>query len=399
MFFDPLAPMPQDPILSLTEQFRADPDPDKLDLGVGVYTDEAGNTPVLPSVLEGERRVLAHQQSKKYVGIAGDRGFCDLHQVLTFGADHPARRDGRIVTIQTPGGSGGLRVAAELIGRAREGATVWVSDPTWANHMPLLGAAGLALRSYPYYDAARRRLDFEGMLNALSGAGRGDVVLLHGCCHNPTGEDLDAAQWAQIGDLMAARDLLPFVDLAYQGFGEGVEADVAGLRGLASRVPELVAVSSCSKNFSLYRERAGSLSVVCAGRREADVVASNLSAVARSMYSMPPHHGAGIVAEVLGDPALSEQWHGEVQAVCERIQQLRSALVAALHERMPSRDFSFLARQRGMFSLLGIPGEAIERLRADFHVYVVGSSRVNIAGLATRTINRFADALAAVLDS
>lgn len=397
MLFDTLEPTPQDPILSLMEQFQADPHPDKLDLGIGVYTDESGHTPIMPSVLEGERRVLAAQTTKKYVGITGDPSFCELHQQLTFGADHPARVAGRIRTIQTPGGSGGLRVAAELLLRVREQPTVWVSDPTWANHIPLLGSVGLELKPYPYYDRQHSRLDFGAMMDALEQTRPGDVLLLHGCCHNPTGEDPDDQQWEAIAELVERRELLPFVDLAYQGFARHVETDVAGLRMLAERVPEMLVVNSCSKNFSLYRERTGSLSSVCVDSARADVVESNMAGVARSMYSMPPHHGAGIVAEVLGDPGLNAQWRTEVQTVCDRVQSLRNALVEALATRLPGRDFAFLARQRGMFSLLGIAPAAIERLRDEYHIYVVGSGRANMAGLNTRSVPYLADALAAVL--
>ncbi len=282
--------------------------------------------------------------------------------------------------------------------RARETPpTVWVSDPTWANHIPLLGSVGIKLERYPYYDADAHRVDFEAMLATLERVPAGDVVLLHGCCHNPTGADLDEAQWRAITELLVDRGVLPFVDLAYQGFARDVEGDVAGLRHMAERVPELMVVNSCSKNFSLYRERTGSLTVLSQNAASAEVVASNMSAVARSMYSMPPHHGAGIVAEVLGDAELNRQWRDEVLAVCNRVRALRASLVTALAERLPGHDFSFLAEQRGMFSLLGVAPAAIEALRERFHVYVVGSGRLNVAGLSNRTIPHFADALAAVL--
>jgi aspartate aminotransferase len=352
----------------------------------------------MASVLEGERRAIASQTSKKYVGIAGDPTFCDLHQVLTFGDEHPARQDRRIRTIQTPGGSGGLRVAAELLSRVRPGQTVWVSEPTWPNHIPLLGAAGLKLERYPYYDTVRRQLDADGMLTTLiERACAGDVVLLHGCCHNPTGEDLGPAEWSALADLCSERQLLPFVDLAYQGFGRDLDADVAGLRLLAGKLPEMLVVNSCSKNFSLYRDRVGSLSAVCANAGNADTVASHMSSVARGMYSMPPHHGAGIVAEVLGDPALADRWRGELAAVCGRVRSLRRTLADALAQRLPDHDFGFLTRQQGMFSLLGVDASTIERLRVEHHVYVVGSGRINLAGLGEANVGFFADALSAAL--
>lgn len=394
MLFDALSPAPPDAILALMELYRADSSPDKLDLGIGVYTNEAGVTPVFASVLEGERRVLAAQTTKSYVGIAGDPRFCDLHQALTFGAGHPARRDGRIRTLQSPGGSGGLRVAAELTARARPDATVWVSTPTWANHIPLLKAAGLALSQYAYYDPKAKAVAFDAMRTDLERAAPGDLVLLHGCCHNPTGADLDVDQWAALGELMLQRNLVPFVDCAYQGFGRDVDGDVAGLRALAERAPEMLVVSSCSKNFSLYRERTGSVSVIAATPAAADVVASNMSAVARSNYSMPPHHGAAIVAEVLADADLQAQWRSELRAVCERVTGLRRSLADALSTRLPGHDFSYLTRQQGMFSLLGVPAPVIERLRDVHHIYVVGSGRINMAGLASNRIGYLADAVA-----
>ncbi len=399
MMFDALTPNPPDPILALMERYRADSHPHKLDLGIGVYTDEHGVTPVFPSVLEGEKRVLAKQTTKTYVGIAGDPTFCDLHQALTFGEDHPARRDGRLRTIQTPGGSGGLRVAAELLNRAAHPPTVWLSTPTWANHVPLLSSVGVQLRKYRYYDETSHGVDFEGMLEDLEEAKAGDLLLLHGCCHNPTGADLTPAQWEQLTDLALARDLVPFVDLAYQGFGRDVDGDVVGVRAMAARVPEMLVVASCSKTFSLYRERTGSLTVVSRDSATADVVASNMSAVARSMYSMPPHHGAGIVAEVLVDEQLQSQWRGELSAVCERVAGLRSTLADALNKHIPGRDFGFLTQQTGMFSLLGVPRPVIDRLIEQHHIYIVGSGRMNMAGLPAQRVDELAAAVAESIEA
>ncbi|MEO0422205.1 MAG: amino acid aminotransferase [Pseudomonadota bacterium] len=399
MMFDALTPNPPDPILALMERYRADTSPQKLDLGIGVYTDEHGVTPVFPSVLEGERRVLAKQTTKTYVGIAGDPQFCDLHQALTFGEDHPARRDGRLRTIQTPGGSGGLRVAAELLNRAAKPPTVWVSTPTWANHVPLLSSVGVQLKKYRYYDETTHAVNIEGMLEDIAEAHAGDLILLHGCCHNPTGADLTQAQWTQVTDLILERNLVPFVDLAYQGFGRDVDGDVAGVRAMAERVPEMLVVASCSKNFSLYRERTGSLSVLSRDAATAGVVASNMSAVARSMYSMPPHHGAGIVAEVLSDADLKAQWRGEVTAVCKRVAALRSTLAEALNAHVPGRDFTFLTQQQGMFSLLGVPREVIDRLSDEHHIYIVGSGRMNLAGLPAQRVGDLAAAVAESIEA
>lgn len=383
-----------DPILGLMASFRADPNPRKVDLGVGVYKDEAGSTPVLASVKAAEQRLVDGQASKSYVGPAGLPEFNDLARGLLLGPAGPSL-GGRAVTLQMPGGCGALRAGAELIRRARPEAVVWVSDPTWANHIPLLGNAQLQIKPYPYYDYRARGLRFDDMMAALGRADPGDVVLLHGCCHNPCGADLGDEQWAAVAELMRQRGLVPFVDVAYQGFGDGLDADVRGLQRLLAAVPEMLVASSFSKNFGLYRERTGALTVVAGTASQASVAASQVCNVVRGMWSMPPDHGAAIVATVLGDSALRAQWEGELGAMRQRINDLRCQLVGGL-AAAGAGDFAYIARERGMFSFLGLTRAQVERLRSEFSIYLVDSSRINVAGLNTANLPYVCEAIAAV---
>ncbi|TIT77219.1 MAG: aspartate/tyrosine/aromatic aminotransferase, partial [Mesorhizobium sp.] len=308
--FETLQPAPADKILALIGLYRADTRPGKVDLGVGVYKDRDGRTPVMRAVREAEKRLLASQDTKTYLGLAGDTGFNAAMIKLAFGE---GADPSRIRAAQAPGGSGALRLVAELLQRTRPGATVWLSDPTWPNHLPVMRAAGLKVRDYPYFDAASGAVRFDDMLAALKTANSGDVVLLHGCCHNPTGANLDAAQWAEVADVLLDRGLLPFVDIAYQGFGEGLDADAAGLRLLAGKVPEMVVASSCSKNFAVYRDRVGAAMIVAKDGAQADVAMSQMLAAARALYSMPPDHGAAAVRMVLEDAALKKDWETELE--------------------------------------------------------------------------------------
>jgi aspartate aminotransferase len=395
--FDQLKALAPDPILGLMATFRQDPAPQKIDLGVGVYKDEDGNTPVLESVREAERQVLADQRTKVYVSPAGNAGFNDAMTELVLGADHPAVAAGRVRTIQGCGGCATLRVGAELIRGVNPAAVIHVSDPTWANHMPLLGNAGLTLEKYPYYDAAGRRLDFEGMRSALERVQPGQVVLLHGCCHNPTGADLTRAQWSAVVDLVKRRNLMPFVDIAYQGFAEGIDEDAYGARLVARELPEALIAVSCSKNFGLYRERVGALVSVSRDAGAADAVSSHLQRITRGLYSMPPDHGAAIVDRILGAPELRSLWVREVAQMRERINRLRQLLVERLAATCPGRDFSHIASQRGMFSFLGVTPAEVARLREEFHVYMTDNSRVNVAGVSERNLDYLADAIARVV--
>lgn len=394
--FEALDQLPPDPILGVTAAFRADNSPLKVDLGVGVYRDDSGRTPIFDAVRQAEAALVAEQQTKAYVGPAGNQEFNEHITALALGPVARQQRE-RLAVIQTVGGCGALRVGAELIRAARPEAVVHVSDPTWANHQPLLGSSGLALEAYPYYDARSRGVDFERMVERLSKLPARSVVLIHACCHNPTGADLSPEHWGVLAELLPARGLVPFVDLAYQGFGEDLAADVAGLRLLADRVPELLLAISCSKNFGMYRERTGALAVLAANRSSAAAVASHQARTARRMYSMPPDHGAAVVARVLGDPGLRREWEEDLAAMVARMRSLRSMLAARLEAASPGNDFSWLERQVGMFSLLGLGPAAIARLRDERHVYVPPDGRMNVAGLSETNVDYVAESIAALM--
>jgi aspartate aminotransferase len=389
--FESLQALPADPILGLSIAYRQDPNPNKVDLGVGVYKTEAGETPVLTSVIEAQNRVIAAEQTKAYQGPAGNEGFNQAIQQLILSADETLQQ--RAATLQSPGGCGALRLGAELIKAINPEATIWVSTPTWANHIPLLGSAGLKLKEYPYYDPAAQAVNFDAMMAALKTVPAGDIVLLHGCCHNPCGTDLTIEQWQQVADLAQERGFTPFVDLAYQGFGDGIEEDAAGLRLLAKQLPEMLIASSCSKNFGLYRDRVGAITVVSATAEASNNARSHLMKVARGIYSMPPAHGALLVEEILtGD--LKNQWHQDVAEMRQRIQSLRLLLAESLAD---AGDFSFIPRQKGMFSFLGLSAEQVGRLKDEHSVYMVDSSRINIAGVSQGNIDYLAEAIRKVL--
>ncbi len=392
--FEALTPAPADAILKLIAEHRDDPREYKIDLGVGVFRNAAGQTPVLDVVKAAERRLLDTQTTKAYVGVPGDPGFNAAMQALAFGdgADND-----RLVTLQTPGGSGSLRVAAGLILRARESASVWVSDPTWANHVPLLGGAGLDLKPYPYYDTATHTVRIDAMIDTLSQAPEGDIVLLHACCHNPSGIDPTPEEWRQIADVIVERRLLPFIDMAYQGFGVGLDEDAYAVRLLAERVPELLLSASCSKNFGLYRDRVGSLSILSADSATRDTVASQANSLVRTLYSMPPDHGGAVVGMILHDDAMRQQWIDELNGMRERLSTMGALLADQLAEKAPNHDFSHLARARGMFCFLGVTEDQVNQLKSDYGVYMVGSSRINMAGITPDNVGTLADAVAAVV--
>jgi aspartate aminotransferase len=397
IMFTALESYPPDPILRLLADFRADPNPHKVDLGVGVYKDETGHTPIMGAVKAAEARVFAGEDTKSYIGPAGVPEFNVAIKDLIFGPQHPVLAEGRVATVLTPGGCGALRVGAELLKRAAPETTIWVSDPTWANHIPLLGNAGLRIREYPYYDREHSVLRFEAMLSALAEAGARDVVLLHGCCHNPCGGDLSLEQWRAVAELAEKRGFLPFVDLAYQGLGDGLDVDAQGLRLLAERLPEMLVASSCSKNFGLYRERVGSLSVLGQNAQRAEITVSHVNNIVRGIYSMPPSHGGAIVAEILNDPALAQQWRDELDVMRDRINGLRKLLNNKLHARGVDRDFSFVERERGMFSFLGLSADQVTRLIDEYSIYMVNSSRINVAGLSQANADYVVEALATVM--
>ena len=394
--FAGFAPVPPDAIMGIAEEFNRDPRPDKVSLAAGVFVDETGITPVLTTVSEAEARILAAQTTKLYKPVAGDPAYLRPVRDLVFGAGNAAVADGRVETVHTPGGTGALRVAADLVHRLRPGATVWLSTPTWPNHPQVFGAVGLATASYPYLDASAGTLDAAGMLAALRGAAAGDVVVLHACCHNPTGIDPTPDLWRRIGDVVAERGLLPLVDFAYQGFGDGLEEDARGLLELVRPGAELLVASSFSKNFSLYDERVGALSIVGASAAEAAMLLSHAKAVARANYSTPPAHGGEVVATILSDAGLRARWMGEVTAMRDRINGNRRLFVDGLRDA-GAPDYSRLLQQKGMFSLLGLSADQVRRLKEDHAVYVVGGGRVNVAGITQRNLEPACRAIAAVL--
>ena len=384
-----------DAILGLMAQFRADPSPQKVDLGVGVFRDLNGNTPILECVRRAEQTVLKSQSTKSYVAAAGRAEFNEAVEQLVLGAAHGARGARRVRTAQTPGGCGALRVGAELIRAAAPKATVYVSDPTWGNHMPLLGSSDLRLERYPYYDARSRELRFDDLLERLNRAAPGDVVLVHACCHNPTGADLSLPQWERLTQLFLERQLTPFLDLAYQGFGSNLEEDTAPIRLVVDRVPEALVAVSYSKNLGLYRERVGAIITISENEQRADAVQSHVLQIARSIYSMPPDHGAAIAACIFADQALRQSWIEELAAMRNRIADMRSLLASHLRAVTHEATFDFLERQRGMFSLLGVSRETVEALRARHHIYMLGDSRMNLAGITPGNVRYVAEAIAA----
>lgn len=390
-------PAPPDPILGLAETYRNDPRTSKINLSSGVFVDETGRTPVLPTVIEAERRLAAAAGSKLYRPIDGEAAYRDLVRALALGSDHEAVTSGRALATQTPGGTGGLRVAADLLRQTGAGETLWMSEPTWPNHPQLFAAAGFKVRTYPYTDGTGRRIDEDAMLGALGQASPGDIVLLHGACHNPTGVDPSADLWRRIGDLVAERRLLPLVDLAYQGFGDGLEPDAAGLRELVRPGAELLVSTSFSKTFSLYAERVGAMIVIAGNAEDAASVQSHVKIAIRVNYSNPPAHGADIVRTILADEALRADWEVELAGMRNRINDNRRALVEALTTRAIPGDWSAIASQRGMFALLGLTTAQVARLRDEFGVYVVGKGRINVAGFTSANLDPFADALAAVI--
>lgn len=392
--FETLQPVSADAILGLIAEHRDDPRPEKIDLGVGVYRNEAGLTPVLNVVKKAEHRLVGTQTSKAYIGTAGDPEFNAAMQTLVF-AD--SADPDRMFTIQTPGGSASLRVAAGLLLRARKDAVLWASDPTWANHTPLLGGAGLTLKTYPYYDAESHSIRIDAMLDSLRGASAGELVLLHACCHNPSGLDPSEAQWRAISDVIIERELVPFIDMAYQGFAQDLDTDAFVVRHLASRVPELLMSSSCSKNFGLYRDRVGALAVLSADAKTREIADSQANGFVRTMYSMPPDHGAAVVSIILHDKQLRAEWVDELGAMRDRLSGMGALLHDALKAKAPEHDFTHLVNSKGMFCFLGVSPEQVARLKKDFGIYMVGSSRINVAGITPSNVDYLASSIASVL--
>ena len=396
----PLASVPlaaKDPILGVTEAFVADRNPRKVNLGVGVYYDDDGKVPLLECVRRAESERVQSGTPWPYLPIDGLAAYDKAVQALVFGADSAAFKEGRIVTVQALGGTGGLKIGADFLKRLLPSAQVWISDPSWENHQALFEGAGFTVRAYPYYDAKTHGLNFTGMLEALEAMAPGSIVVLHACCHNPTGVDLGREQWGRVLDVVRSRALVPFLDLAYQGFADGIDADAYAARLFAASTHPVFLSSSFSKSVSLYGERIGALSVVAGSSEEAVRVLSQLKRVVRTNYSNPPTHGGELVARVLTAPELRAVWEKEVGGMRERIKEMRSLLVQKIEKRAPGRDFSFILKQRGMFSYSGLTKEQVGRLRTEYSIYAVDSGRICVAALNRKNVDYVADAIAAVI--
>jgi aromatic-amino-acid transaminase len=388
---------PRDPILGITEAYNADTNPRKVNLGVGVYCDDSGKVPLLACVKEAEREIAERAAPRGYLPIDGLPAYDKAVQAQVFGADSEAIAAGRIVTIQALGGTGALKVGADSLRRFVPAGEVWISDPSWENHRALFEGAGFKVNTYPYYDAKTRGVDFAAMVAGLERIPTGHVVLLHACCHNPTGADPTRDQWAQIIDVVRARGLVPFLDMAYQGFADGLEVDGEPVRRFAATPGPLFVASSYSKTFSLYGERVGALSVVAADKDEATRALSQIKRIVRANYSNPPTHGGQIVATVLGSTELRALWEAEVATMRDRIKLMRAMLVERLHERVPGADFRYILAQRGMFSYSGLSKQVVERLRSEYSIYAIDTGRVCVAALNSRNVEYVADAIAKVI--
>ena len=394
--FGELEMAPRDPILGVTEAFVADPNPRKVNLGVGVYNDDTGKLPLLECVKRFEVELTNKASSRGYLPIDGIAAYDKASQVMVFGADSEPVKNGRIVTIQALGGTGALKVGADFLRRLLPNASAWISDPSWENHRALFEMAGFRVESYRYYDPATKGLDFNAMIASIDAIPSGSVIVLHACCHNPTGVDPTDAQWTTIIERVRARGLVPILDLAYQGFGDGIDADASVVRRFATTPGPFLVASSYSKSFSLYGERVGALSIVAADAQEAMRVLSQVKRTARTNYSSPPTHGGQIVAAVLGSPELRAIWESELAGMRERIRSTRRHLVEELKKRTPA-DFSFVMKQRGMFSYSGLPKDAVQALRAKYSIYVIDTGRICVAAINSRNIEYIADAIADVM--
>ena len=387
---------PRDPILGVTEAFVADSNPKKVNLGVGIYYDDTGKIPLLECVRRAELKMAESAPPRGYLPIDGIPEYDRQVQELVFG-DSQARKDGRIITVQSLGGTGGLKVGADFLRRLAPEAGVWISDPSWENHRALFENAGFKVHNYPYYQAATHGIDYDGMIGALRTLPARSIVVLHACCHNPTGVDLSREQWVQVLDVVKARELIPFLDIAYQGFGDGIDADAHAVRLFADAGIVMFVSNSFSKSFSLYGERIGTLSIVASTKEEAARVLSQIKRIVRTNYSNPPTHGGKIVSTVLASPELRGLWEQELSQMRERIRTTRKSLVDLIQARVPGRDFSFVVRQRGMFSYSGLSKDAVTRLREEFSVYAIDTGRICVAALNSKNIEYVADAIAKVL--
>ena len=388
---------PKDPILGVTETFNADKNPNKVNLGVGIYYDDSGKVPLLDCVRRAEIQLAEKSSPRGYLPIDGLPAYDRAVRELVFGEDSPAVKENRVITVQTLGGTGGLKIGADFLRRLLPQSQVWISDPSWENHRALFENAGFTVNAYPYYDATSHGINSSGMLQSLKTLSPGSLVVLHACCHNPTGVDLSAAQWTEVIDVVVSRGLMPFVDIAYQGFGDGIDADGEVVRRFAQAGCPVFVSNSFSKSFSLYGERIGSLSVVASDSAEAARVLSQLKRTVRTNYSNPPTHGGQIVATVLTSPELRAMWEKELGQMRERIREMRRELVEKLGARLPESDFGFVLKQRGMFSYSGLSKGAVDRLREEFSVYAIDTGRICVAALNSRNIDHVTDAIAKVI--
>jgi len=395
--FETLELAPRDPILGLTEAYVADPRPNKINLGVGVYYDENGKVPLLKAVLEAERERLANPSARSYLPIEGIHQYNGAVQALLLGADSDTIQQGRAITVQALGGTGALKLGADFVRRLEPQASCYISDPSWENHRALFEAAGFNVNNYTYYDAAINGLNFAGMLASLKTAPRRSLIVLHACCHNPTGVDLSDSQWADVVKLVTERELIPFLDIAYQGFGDGLDADAAAVRQFAASGLTFLISSSFSKSVSLYGERVGALTMVTGSRDESSRVLSQIKRVIRTNYSNPPTHGASVVSAILNKPHLRAMWEEELAGMRERIRSMRTGLVERLNAANTGRDFSFIVRQRGMFSYSGLNAQQVDRLREEFAIYAVGTGRICVAALNNGNLDAVSKAIVAVL--
>ena len=395
--FELLQAAPPDSILGITDAFRKDPNPNKINLSVGVYKDESGQTPILSSVKKAEERLLASETNKGYLPINGAPEYGAAVQALLFGADHEIVASNRAVTAHTPGGTGALRVAADFFASNFPGQCVWLSEPTWPNHPSIFKAAGIEVKTYPYLNEDKTGLDFDAMLQEVRHIPEGDMILLHGCCHNPTGVDPTPEQWAQLAEVIERRGILPLVDFAYQGFGNGLTEDVQGLLELAKAGIEMLIATSYSKNFSLYNERVGALTLVASDADAAQTTLSRLLLAIRANYSNPPAHGGLVVKTILEDDALTAEWHEELAAMRNRINGMRALFVETMAQKAPAFDCSFIAKQLGMFSLSGLTKAHVDALRDKHAVYIVGSGRINVAGMTHDNMEALCNAIADVI--
>lgn len=394
--FESITAAPADPILGLADLYSKDNRPEKINLGIGVYKDETGLTPVMISVKKAEQQLLETETTKNYLSIDGYPEYAKASQALLFGENNPLLGSGCLYTAQTPGGTGALRVAADFLKHNTTAKRIWVSDPSWPNHHNVFTASGLEVKTYTYYNAPEHSLDFKGMLASLEQAEAGDVVLFHGCCHNPTGIDPTPDQWQQLSELTQSKQLLPLFDFAYQGLGKGLDEDALGLRLFAKTHQELIVCSSYSKNFGLYNERTGACTIKAAQPEIAERAFSQVKAVIRANYSNPPSHGAAIVATILTNPTLKTIWEQELAEVRQRIQRMRQLFVQTLQEKGASQDFSFINQQNGMFSYSGLTKAQVEQLRDTYAIYAVGSGRINIAGMTPENMSRLCESIVKV---